>query len=88
MYDLHSVPSVDLRGLIELAKTASSQPSAALVESLIQAKVLDIETGRTLNPWERSRGYKRLMKYKRGDAYELPEAAGESFPLKAPANCR
>lgn len=87
MYDLHAVPSVDLRGLIEKAKMAPSQASNQLVESLINANILDLETGKALNPWEQSRGYKRIQKFKRGDSYQLPDTGGQSMPLQAPRDC-
>jgi L-lactate utilization protein LutC len=85
MYDLHTLPSVDLRGLVENARASVRQSSAQLREGLVDAGLLDPETLRTLNPWDESRGYRRLMRIKKGGAAKPPDVEGESIALAAPS---
>ena len=66
LYDLHTVPSIDLRTLVKKAKESSKSTSAELMDNLIEAGVVDPETCRTLNPWEQSRGYKRVQRIRKG----------------------
>lgn len=86
MYDLHTVPSVDLRSLVENARASVQQNSAQLRDGLVDAGLLDPETLRTLNPWDQSRGYRRLMRIKKGGAAKPPDVVGESIALAAPSN--
>jgi uncharacterized coiled-coil protein SlyX len=53
---------------------------------LVDAGLLDPETLRTLNPWDQSRGYRRIMRIKKGGAVKPPDLEGESISLAAPSN--
>lgn len=86
LYDLHTLPSVDLRSLVENVRQSVGQTSAQLRESLVDAGLLDPETLRTLNPWDQSRGFRRIMRIKKGGACKPPNMEGESFSLAAPTN--
>jgi len=86
MYDLHTLPSVDLRELVENVRQSVRQTSAQLRETLVDAGLLDPETLRTLNPWDQSRGFRRLMRIKKGGSYKPPDLEGESMTLAAPTN--
>ena len=86
MYDLHTLPSVDLRSLVENVRQSVRQTSAQLRESLVDAGLLDPETLRTLNPWDQSRGFRRIMRIKKGGAFKPPDLEGESIALAAPTN--
>ena len=85
MYDLHTLPSVDLRSLVDNARCSVGKTSAQLRESLVDAGLLDPETLRTLNPWDQSRGYRRLMRIKKGGAAKPPNVDGESISIAAPS---
>lgn len=86
MYDLHTLPSVDLRSLVENVRQSVGQSSAQLRESLVDAGLLDPESLRTLNPWDQSRGFRRIMRIKKGGACKPPDMEGESFSIAAPSN--
>lgn len=82
-YDLHVVPSVDIRELINRTKSCMQQSSAQMRENLIDAGFIDPETCRTLNPWEQSRSYRRLERLRKGPSHKFPQG-GESIHLAAP----
>ncbi|KAJ1436832.1 hypothetical protein B484DRAFT_248264 [Ochromonadaceae sp. CCMP2298] len=84
LYDLHAVPSLDLRGLVKEAQGAPGQSSAQLRDNFVDLGILDPATLRTLNPWDQSHGYKRIQRLEKGHAYKMPAAEGESFQLAAP----
>lgn len=85
LYDLHTVPSLDLRELVSRAKNIASATSKELMENLIDAGIVDEFANRGLNPWEESRGYQRVMRIRRGPSYNFPDAGGESYSLFAPS---
>jgi hypothetical protein len=86
-YDLHVVPYVDLRELINKAKSSLQQSSAQILENLVDVGVIDPETCRTLNPWEQSRSYRRIERLRKGQSYQFAKG-GESIHLAAPSNCK
>ena len=88
LFDLHhNLPSVDIRDVIEKAKKGWNDKSSQLFrDTLVDSGVIDPETEKTLNSWEQSRSFKRMMRVKRGPSYDYPNAGGESVMLAAPTN--
>lgn len=86
MYALHAIPSIDLRSLVEKAKRSANQTSAQLLDSLVDSGLLDPETLSTLNPWEQSHGFRRILRIQRGPTYQPPIAGGESINLAVPSS--
>ena len=83
--DLHTIPSIDIRKLIEKATESIHQTSIQLRESLIDNGLMDPETLQTLNPWDQSRGYRRIMRKTVNHAYKPPVTNGGSFQIAAPS---
>jgi hypothetical protein len=81
-----AIPSFDLRGMIENAKTCFSRTSEQMTESLIDAGLVDEFTLKTLNPWEQSKGFKRSIRITNNPTYEYPESGGGSVGMYAPRN--
>eukprot|EP00981_Chlorochromonas_danica_P005634 scaffold1160_cov174-Ochromonas_danica.AAC.34 len=86
-YDLHTVPSIDLRELINKAKNCLSQSSTTIRDNLIDCGLLDPETCRVLNPWEKSLSYRRLERARKGPSHRFP-SGGQSMQLAAPSQHR
>ena len=92
MYDLHVVPSLNLRTLIDRALEAmkdigpsdSTAASQQLQDTLIQSGLANPETGLAYNPWERSNQYRRIEKNRAGGKFEYPRTMGESIELAVP----
>lgn len=62
LYDLHTIPSIDLSKFIQNVKDSINQSSTQLRNSLVDNGLMDPETLKTLNPWEQSRGYRRILR--------------------------
>ena len=84
MYDLHVVPSISLRKLIDRAVQKDSS-SAQLQETLIQAGLVNVATGKAFNAWEKGKNFNKIMKHNRGPAYKSnPNMGGESISCSVP----
>ena len=83
MYDLHVVPSMSLKKLIDRA-TEEETSSMQLKETLIQAGLINVGTGKAYNAWEKGKMFKKVMKHNRGPRYKLPNTGGESISLATP----
>lgn len=84
LYELHTLPSVDLKKIIEKAKTYMSQTSVQFKSNLYDTGLVDPSTCKTLNEWEKSRSYRRKLRQDKSPAYTYPEAGGESIQLNVP----
>ncbi len=84
IYELHTLPSIDLRNIIERAETCFKQSSVQLQNNLIEAGIMDPISGRTYNPWDHSRAYRRMKRLETGGSFNYPASMGESYPLAAP----
>lgn len=82
-YDLHALPSADIRTLINNAQACVGDQSNHMLENLIDIGIVDPELCRTLNPWEQSRGYRRLERLRKGPSHQFPNG-GESISIAAP----
>jgi hypothetical protein len=86
-YDLHSVPSTDVRNVVEKAKRTPHLTSNQLRENLIECGLLDPETYKTLNPWENSRSFRRVCRLEKGPTFNYPtHLNGECIDAFAPSN--
>lgn len=86
-YDLHALPSADVRNLVEKAQRTPHLSSNQLRENLIECGLLDPETSKTVNPWENSRAYRRLCRLEKGPQYNYPShIEGECMSISAPTN--
>jgi len=84
MYDLHVVPSISLRKLIDRAVQKDGS-SAQLQETLIQAGLVNVATGKAFNAWEKGKNFNKIMKHNRGPAYKSnPIMGGESISCSVP----
>jgi hypothetical protein len=52
LYSLDSLPSLDLKFLVEKARNSPAQTSSQMKENLIDAGLLDWESGGSIKPWE------------------------------------
>jgi hypothetical protein len=83
MYDLHVVPSISLRKLIDRA-TEVNTSSMQLQETLIQAGLVNVSTGKAYNAWEKSKNFPKIMKHNRGPDFKIPKTNGESISCSTP----
>ncbi len=86
MYDLHTIPSVDLRCLIDKALQSQNATSLQLRETLLQAGLVNA-SGKDLNPWEKSRSYRKALKNRFGNDSSISREA-KSLTLFAPKSHR
>lgn len=86
--DLHTLPSVELKTLIDRADAALKEDgtSKAMRDCLIDAGLIDPESLRPINPWEQSRAYKRLQRIEKGPSYQYPDTKGYSLQLNRPTS--
>ena len=83
MYDLHVVPSISLRKLIDRAVEGNTS-SMQLQETLIQAGLVNVGTGKAYNAWERGKNFPKIMKHNRGPNFKMPKTNGESISCSTP----
>jgi len=83
MYDLHVVPSISLRKLIDRAVQKDGS-SMQLQETLIQSGLVNVATGKAFNAWEKGKNFGKIMKHNRGPQYKTPQMGGESISLSVP----
>ena len=86
MYDLHAIPSTNLRPLIQNALNSPNMTSCQLNETLVASGLISGATGKTSYPWERGRNYKKLMRIKNGISWDFPKFKGDSVALQSPGN--
>eukprot|EP01038_Epipyxis_sp_PR26KG_P005875 gene5875-8102_t len=84
LYELDIIPSLDIRQIITKAQTNYDQISEQFLHSLVDAGIVDEFTMKTLNPWEQSRSYRRILRQKLKP--KLHDVKGESVTLFAPKN--
>jgi hypothetical protein len=79
MYDLHTVPSISLRMLIDRGLEAlRTEPgedvdaSQQLQDTLMQSGLANPMTGKSFNPWERSKQFRRIQAHRKGQPGYVP----------------
>ena len=82
-YDLHVVPSISLRSLIERAGE-NNDSSHQLYETMLQAGLVNPVTKKSFNAWERGKNFTKVMKGQRGRKFKLPDTKGESIESSVP----
>lgn len=86
MYDLHAIPSTNLRPLIQNALNSPNMTSYQLNETLVASGLINGATGKTSYPWEKGRNYKKLMRIQKGISWDFPKFKGDSVALQSPGN--
>ena len=86
-YDLHAVPSTDVRLLVEKARKMPGLSSIQLRDNLVECGLIDSETLKTENPWEHSRSFRRYCRLLKGPTFNYPtHLNGECIDVTAPTN--
>lgn len=83
--EVQLIPTIDLRQLIDDAKQSFYFSSQQMQDTLTEAGLIDPDSEKTLNAWEKSKGFRRIMRNKTTPSFQYPDVGGQSIPLFAPA---